>query len=88
MSGRESKLSKEKKLVTDFPTDCFIIDLFRSISAAQAAEALPSFAGPKEGSKKRARESLSCPLRFQNAIPAPYVKLLQQGPNNCDTVGI
>ena len=44
--------------------------------------------GPKEGSKKRARESLTCPLRSQNAIPAPYAKLPQQGPNNCDTVGI
>ena len=44
--------------------------------------------GPKEGSKKRAGESLACPLRSQNAIPAPYAKLPQQGPNNCDTVGI
>ena len=78
----------EKKLVADFPTDYYIIDPFLSISAAQAAEALPSFAGPKEGSKKRAWESLACPLRFQNAIPAAYVKLPQQGPNNCDTVGI
>ena len=42
-------------------------------------------AGPKEGSKKRALESLACPLRSQNAIPAPYAKLPQQGPNMCDT---
>ena len=44
--------------------------------------------GPKEGSKKRAWESLICPLRSQNAIPAPYTQLLQKGPDNCDTVGI
>ncbi len=44
--------------------------------------------GPKEGSKKRAWESLACPLRFQNTIPAPYIKLLQKGPNKCDTLRI
>ena len=71
-----------------FSNLCFTIDPFSSISAAQAAVALPSFADPKEGSKKRVWESLACPLRSQNAIPAVYVKLPQQGPNNCDTVGI
>ena len=66
----------------------FSIDPFSSISTAHAAGALPSFAGPKEGSKKTAWESLKCPLRSQNAIPAPYIRIAQQGPNNCDTVEI
>ena len=41
--------------------------------------------GPKEGSKKKGLESFACPLRSQNANPAPYVKFPQQGPNMCDT---
>ncbi len=39
----------------------------------------------KRESKKRAWESLASPLRSQNAIPAPYIKLSQKGSDNCDT---
>ena len=42
---------------------------------------------PKRRKQEKGLESLACPLRSQNAIPAPYVKLPQQGPDNCDTIG-
>ena len=78
----------ERKVFSGFPTDCFTIDPFSSISAAHAAGALPSFVGPKRRKQEKGLESLECPLRSQNAIPAPYVKLPQKGPDSCDTVGI
>jgi hypothetical protein len=59
---------------------CFYSLIFL-LSSAQVAEALPSFAGPKEGSKKRAWESLTVRC-------APYAGLSQQGPNKCDTEGV
>ena len=52
---------------------------------SERGESARGFTGKRypPAQKKEARkvpgESLACPLRFQNAIPAPYAKFPQQG---------
>ena len=66
-----------------------LILIFDLISITRSCRGGTSFfCWPKRRKQENGLGIAYCPLLSQKAIPVPYVKLPQQGPNKCDTLRI